>query len=188
VPTEFTYKLMPELPAPPDWLLNQIDYNAQPEVNNIGAMGRRVLTDWDGYAGPATKNIRRAFVDEYDTWIRENITKDFQNCSLMYCRNYNDAPSTGAHTDYTRDYILMYNVQTGGPDAELVFWQEEGKPLIRERGCEIGTKANLKKIDGIVGPAGVWYLANGRILHSTEKVIDLRLNFQISFDTSTPWT
>lgn len=183
---QFTYRLMPHLPHPPQWLIDQIDFDAEPEVNDIGAMGHRTLTKWKGYTGVATKNIRRVFTEDYHTWIKENITADYMNASLMYCRGSPARPSTGAHTDFTRDYLLLYNVLTGGPNATLTFWQEKGKPLIRERSLEVGDYENLEMIDSVVGPANTWYLVNTRILHSTENVDSLRLNLQVSFDTTLP--
>lgn len=181
-----TYKLMPHLPHPPQWLIDQIDFDIEPEVNNIGAMGHRELTNWKGYTGIATKNIRRVFNTEYLLWVKENITSDFLNASLMYCRGSPDRPSTGAHTDFTRDYILLFNVLTGGQNATLCFWKEKDMPLLRERSLEVGDFEKLELVDSVVGPENCWYLINARILHSTENVDSLRLNFQISFDTEVP--
>jgi hypothetical protein len=186
MPAEWTYRLMPNLPPPPQWLIDQIDLSVIPEINNIGSMGRRKLVNWNGVTGEATRNIRRAFINEYDEWIKKNITTEYMNSSLMYCPGDPDRPSTGAHTDFTRDFILMYNVFTGGPDAKLCFWKEKDQPVIRDRAVEIGEFNKLELIDSVTGPENMWYLANGRILHSTENLTSLRLNFQISFDTIVP--
>ena len=190
---QLTYKLLPHLPHPPQDLIDLIDFDLKPEVNNVSTMGRRELIDWNGYTGPAYRNMRRIeqpFQTAFDIWIKENITTDYQNSSLMYCHGTGfaeGANSTGAHADFTRDYVLMYNLRTGGDDAELCFWQEEGTELIRERAAECGDYQKLKLIDSIKGPAAnVWYLTGTRILHSTENVKGLRLNLQISFDNSIP--
>jgi hypothetical protein len=148
--------------------------------------------DWKGYTGPALRNMRRAeepFQSAFDKWIKENITTDYQNSSLMYCHGSGFAegsPSTGAHTDFTRDYVLMYNMRIGGENAELTFYKEKGKELIRERGSECGSTNLLEIIDSVKGPANTWYLINARVLHSVEKVDGLRLNLQISFDRELP--
>ena len=188
----FTYKLLPHLPHPPQELIDLVDFDLKPEENNISTMGKRELIDWRGYTGPAYRNMRRVeepFQSAFDSWIKENITTDYQNSSLMYCHGTGfaeGANSTGAHADFTRDYVLMYNLRTGGDDAELCFWQEEGKELIRERATQIGDYKTLKLVDSILGPANVWYLTDTRVLHSTENVKGLRLNLQISFDTELP--
>lgn len=182
---QFTYHLMPHLPRPPKSLIDQIDFTCRPVVNDIGGMGKRTLTNWNGaYNGDATRNVRRLFNEEYLQWIKDNITSDFQNASLMYCWGCPEIPSTGAHTDFTRDYALLYNLAAGGPDATLCFWKEKNHPVVRDRCVANGYFDSLELIDSIKGPENIWYLTNTRILHSTENVVGLRLNLQISFDTT----
>jgi len=183
-----TYQLMPHLPPPPQYLINQVDFTHRPVVHNIGSMGYRTLTNWNGtYTGDATRNVRRKFPnDEFLLWIKDNITTDPGSSSLMYCWGSPDIPSTGPHTDYIRDYLLLYNLSTGGPDATLCFWKEKDHALVRDRGTAVDRFDNLELVDSVKGPANVWYLINTRILHSTENVVGLRLNFQISFDTTVP--
>ena len=186
---QFTYKLLHNLPRPPKSLISLVDFDMRPEINNIATMGRRELIDWKGYNGPALRNTRRIeqpFQNDFDQWIKENITKDYQNSSLMYCPENNNSPSTGAHTDFTRDYVLMYNLNTGGEDAELCFYQEKNQPLVRDRGTQAGEYKNLELIDSVKGPKDSWYLINARILHSVENIKKLRLNLQISFDNILP--
>jgi len=189
---QFTYKLLNNLPHPPKELIDLINFDLKPETNNTSTMGKRELINWKGYNGPALRNMRRVeqpFQSAFDSWIKENITTDYQNSSLMYCHGSGFAegsPSTGAHTDFTRDYVLMYNVRTGGEEAELAFWKEKGQELIRERATQRGDYASLELVDSVKGPANIWYLTNTRILHSTENVKNLRLNLQISFDKTIP--
>lgn len=189
---QFTYKLLHHLPHPSQELIDLIDFKLQPEQNNISTMGKRELINWRGYTGPALRNMRRVeepFQSAFDAWIKENITTQYQNSSLMYCHGSgfaNGATSTGAHADFTRDYVLMYNVRHGGEDAELAFWQEKGQELIRERATQCGNYEALELVDSVKGPSNVWYLTNTRVLHSTENVSELRLNLQISFDTDIP--
>lgn len=187
MPSNWTYKLLPDLPHPPDWLLDSVDCTLRPEVNDIGGIGKRILKNWRGYSGIPARNVRRKFSDEYINWIKENITPDFADASLMYCPGDHEKTSCGAHTDGTRDYVLIYNILPGGPDAGLCFWQEHGQPLIRDRYTEVGDFNQLTLVDQVKGPYNVWYLVNGRILHSSEHLSSLRLNFQVSFNTSNPW-
>ena len=189
---QFTYKLLHNLPHPSRELIDLINFDLKPEANNTSTMGKRELINWKGYNGPALRNMRRVeepFQSAFDKWIKENITTDYQNSSLMYCHGSGFAegsPSTGAHTDFTRDYVLMYNVRTGGEEAELAFWKEKGQELIRERDTQCGDYESLELVDSVKGPANIWYLTNTRILHSTENVKNLRLNLQISFDRTIP--
>jgi len=83
---------------------------------------------------------------------------------------------------------LLYNLRTGGPNAELCFWQQEGYPLVRDRAVEIENPNGIKLVKSVKGPENCWYLINTRILHSTEKLSELRCNLQVAFQHTTPWT
>ena len=189
---EFTYKLMHNLPHPPKDLIDLIDFDLKPDTNNFSMMAKRELVNWRGYTGPALRNMRRneqPFQSAFDTWIKENITTEYQNSSLMYCHGSGFAEgsrSTGAHTDFTRDYVLLYNLRVGGDQAELAFWKEKGHDLVRERATQCCDFRTLELVDSVKGPSDVWYLVNTRILHSTENLDQLRLNLQISFDREIP--
>ena len=182
----FTYKLLPNLPHPPQWLIDQVDFDLRPTTNNVGEIAQRSLTNWNGYTGFGISNTLRTFTDDYTIWVQKNITDNFSRCMLNYVCGSPAVSSTGAHTDRTRDYVIMYNLRTGGPDARLVFWQEKNQPVIRDRRIGVGEFENLIEIDSIKGPENSWYLVNTRVLHSTENIIDLRLNLQIDFDDRFP--
>jgi len=182
----FHYKLLPHLPLPPQWIIDQVDFNLQPSINNIGERGTRTLTNWRGYTGPAIINTLRRFSDDYTTWIKENITDNFHSCMVNYALGSPEMQYSGAHTDFTRDYLLLYNLRTGGPDAKVLFWQEKDQPLIRDRRTEVGTLDNLVEIDRVGGPENTWYLINTRILHGAENITEPRINLQISFDDRLP--
>jgi hypothetical protein len=183
---DFIYQELPGIPHPPEWLINLIDFDLIPDSNNIGNRGQRYLEDWQGFTGRATTNTLRQVDSRYTQWIADNLTTQFQDGMVNYCCGTPDRTSTGAHTDFTRDWLLLYNLRTGGANAKLCFWQEQGHSLIRDRKTEVGKYSNLKLIKEITGPSNVWYLINTRILHSTENVTELRLNLQVAFDNRFP--
>lgn len=131
----------------------------------------------------SNNNVRRHFNPEFTEWIRENITKEFQfsNSGVMFF----DEPQL-PHTDVTRDFVLLYNIETGGRDSDVCFWKEKGYPLYRERMLAVERDSQLELIDRIRGPFDCWYLMNTRIIHSVENVSALRINLQISFDREVP--
>ena len=193
---DFTYLLLPQLPLPPQQLIDLIDREDNPLDHNISQVCIRVLDDWDGQSGAALRNVGRSdepFQSEFVAWFKQNIAPTFQNTRVTYTHggNWTEAPftnvvSTGAHCDMTRDYVLAYAVDTGGDEAELVFWQEDGHTTYRERGVMMSSTRTLKRIDSVKGPSGCWYLINGRVLHSTEKLLRKRITVQVSFDTELP--
>lgn len=131
----------------------------------------------------SNKNVRQHFNDDFIHWIKRNITSEFQsgNSGVMYF----DEPQL-PHTDVTRDFVLLYNLETGGQDSQLCFWQEKGQKLLRERMVTVARGPSLQLVDSIKGPFDCWYIVNSRIIHSVEQVSGLRLNLQISFDTEIP--
>ena len=77
------------------------------------------------------------------------------------------------------EFILLYNIDTGGPEAATTLWQQQNFPLHRDPGLSIENTSDLTKVCEVVGPTG-WYLINARILHSVENVTAPRINIQIS--------
>lgn len=128
-------------------------------------------------------NVRQHFNVDFIQWIKQNITSEFQsaNSGVMFF----DEPQL-PHTDVTRDFVLLYNLETGGGASELCFWQEEGHNICRERMIAIKKGPDLRLLDRVKGPFDCWYIVNSRIIHSVENTIGLRLNLQISFDTEIP--
>ncbi|WP_353484125.1 hypothetical protein [Haliscomenobacter sp.] len=194
--SDFTYLLLPQLPTLPQELVDLIDRNADPLDHNISQVCIRVLDDWNGQYGSALRNVGRydePFQSEFVKWFKENIASTFLNTRVTYTHggNWADDPfskviSTGAHCDITRDYVLAYAVDTGGDDAELVFWKEDDHDVYRERGVMMSSTRSLQKIDSVKVPAGSWYLINSRVLHSTENLSRKRITVQASFDTQLP--
>lgn len=191
---QWTLKILPHLPHPPALLVKKIDDSFRPAQENFTAesesfLGIQKSEDWKNQAYKwiqpmaSNKNKRCHFDPDFLLWIRENITKDFQesNSGVMFF----DEPQL-PHTDLTRDYVLLYNLRPGGNKAKLCFWQEAGEELYRERMVTSSRGEHLKLIDSIEGPFNCWYLMNTRILHSVENVDGLRLNLQISFDKNIP--
>ena len=131
----------------------------------------------------SNNNVRRHFDPVCLDWIRQNIVSDFtdKNSGVMFF----DQPQL-PHTDSTRDFVLLYNVETGGEETELCFWQENGFPLFRDRMTTAARGENLKKILTLNGPSDKWYLMNTLVLHSVQNMTGLRINLQISFDKNVP--
>lgn len=177
----WTYIALPQLPGPPQWLLDKIDLGLTPAVNNTGYLQTEPLTDWNGYSGPAALNVRIQFCNEYITWLHENITTEFENASLNYVTGPPAVKTTAPHRDYTRDYVLIYNVDPGGDDVKLEFWQQHGHDVVREPGAACGQRSKLTLIDSVTASNNCWYLTNATVLHSTDNLQRQRVNLQVSF-------
>lgn len=187
-------RLLTHLPPPPKELVDKIDRIYRPNLENFSSVNSEHLKidsadDWKNqeynWIKPmaSNTNVRHHFKQEYLEWIRNNITAEFDehNSGVMFFDT-----SQLPHTDTTRKFVLLYNVETGGPDASLVFWQENNRAIYRERGLAVDRGSHLKELERISGPKNCWYLMNTQVLHSVENVTERRLNLQISFQETYP--
>lgn len=117
---------------------------------------------------------------ELESWIQENICKEYNDVGVRYAYGSPESPTTGIHTDETRRYVLMYNLHNGG--GNLNFWQEWGHTVVRDRRVVIDNTEKVLRIDQFETPNNVWYLIDARILHSVENMTSTRINIQVSLD------
>jgi len=162
-------------------MLDQIDLGLDPATNNTGYLNPTPISNWRGYTGSAAVDVRIKFNDAYVQWVQDNITSEFSDVSLNYVTGTGTSFATVPHRDVTRDFVIGWNVDTGGPNAKLNFWQETGHPLVREPKSACGDLSKLTLIDSVLGPKDCWYLLNAQILHNTDYLERKRINLQISF-------
>jgi hypothetical protein len=115
-------------------------------------------------------------------WIYENII-DHSYGNLRITQSTTD-PNGGekhkiAHTDFTRDFVLIYLLESGGPDHRTVFYHEEGQSIVRERHTRVFDYENLKEIGSIKVPLRRWILMQTQILHAVENIPNHRVAFQL---------
>lgn len=178
-----TYQLLPQLPVPPQTILNSINFNLEnPDHADFGLYRRRNLTNWQGHNFSAAMNARIKFTDQFEQWVKLNIVSEYNDAGINYVDSNPDRHSTGAHCDQSRRFALIYNVRAGGPNAALCFWQEQGYPLIRISGSQCTDQSRLTLIDRVTGPTGHWYILDGHVLHSVEELSEQRINLQINLD------
>lgn len=187
------YQLLPHLPKPPQELVEKIDMVYRPNIDffdpySIDHLAVNRVEDWHdqeyNWIKPmaSNTNVRYRFNEEYTKWVKDNIIDTFEenNSGVMFFDN----PQL-PHTDTTREYVLLYNIKTGGPDARLCFYQEEGHPVLRERGLAV-PRDKLVLLDSIIGPVDCWYVLNTQIIHGIENITEKRVNLQVSFRDEVP--
>jgi hypothetical protein len=120
--------------------------------------------------------------EELTDWIRNNINDQFNDIGLRITDGDRTKSNSIAHTDLTRSYTLLYNLDNA--DGHINIWQEKGSPLIiNTPGYVVKDYRRLEMIEQIKTPNHVWYLLNSRILHSVENTTRSRINIQIGFDS-----
>ena len=111
------------------------------------------------------------------TWINQYIASDYSNLGF----NCHGPGTAIPHTDRTRNWTLMWLVDTGGDDVETVFWQEQGHPVVREPDCYPASYDNLIELYRTVIAPGQWVLLNSHVLHSIENMTSVRKSLQVGF-------
>jgi hypothetical protein len=106
----------------------------------------RALTNWKGQSFVAPRVQRGSLNADWEDWVRDNITDQYKDTGIGWTLGSPECPSIGAHADRTRQATLLYNIDPGGPNTELVFYQENGYPLIRTRGDHTLSDENLKPV------------------------------------------
>ena len=115
---------------------------------------------------------------ELDHWVRNNINLDIELVGVRYQYGTPDTPCHGAHTDATRDYALLYVVDNGG--GSLKFWQKSDCPIEHDTVQLVNDYTDLIELQTVSTPNGVWYLVNGRVIHSVENMTSTRITVQLN--------
>ena len=185
------FKILPDLPQPPEWMIERIDMRYRPGMDLFSPTDSEYVAidkaeDWQdqtyNWIKPmaSNQNLRYRFNAEDEAWMKENIASEFRedNSGVMFF-DHEQLP----HTDTTRKFVLLYNIETGGPNATLSFWQEAGHPINRERGLAVDRGDHMHLLVQVTGPDRCWYILDTQVLHSVEGVTKRRTNLQLSFET-----
>lgn len=169
----FLYKLL-DYPKVPSELLTQFVPGEK-----IGEYPSRLCSD-----GNTTFNTSAGvwfYADNaINSWVKANIDVDIDKVGVRYQYATDNMSRHGVHSDATRDYALIYVAEPGGSESELVFWQQEKQPLETESVVLISDYSSIKPFEVIKIPQGSWYIVNGRVLHSVEKITSTRVTLQVN--------
>ena len=147
----------------------------------------RVLTR-NGQQFASRLSPRFSMEEHMASWVTENINEEWAHVGVSASvrgdtlNNVGDYLVQGPHTDATRQYALLYLIESSNPDQDTVFWQQQGKALHRKR-CQ--TPLNLDEmteVDRVRIPMNTWVYFDTSILHSIENVQGTRIAIQIGFD------
>lgn len=180
------FKLLPNLPRIPDYILSQLDISSRPDDSSVLQLTQS--TDWKNQiyewirfpTGDASHRARKVFNQEIVKWMLENISDNFNTKNAGW--QYFDIQHI-PHTDITREWVLLYNLEVGGPDVDLVFYQEPGKQLVNERGVDFDDYNHLFEVMRVPSPpAHSWFMINSQVIHGIQNQQSTRINIQLSYD------
>lgn len=171
------YEFLPNLPALPPHLRQAVVENKEEFINYStfkDGVGRSVIRD--GQPVPSTSfRIRRGPADVID-WISQHITNRFVHIGTTE----SDPTKTicGPHIDLSRNYTIIYPINTGGENVATVFWRlkKTDDPMKKQYYLDYD---ELEEIDRVIIPQETWCVVHSKIIHSVENLEGARLTLQI---------
>lgn len=123
---------------------------------------------------------------QWEQWVRDNIAKEFVDTgvsvSIMPDPSLDESSEQKVHTDLTRNFALLYLVDSSNPDQVTSWYQEIGKPIHRSRSTWADNMNELTEIDSVCIPKESWVYIDTRVLHRVDNVLGQRVLIMVSFD------
>lgn len=132
------------------------------------------------------KDLQNVAFVQYDlpeyiiNWFKDNIVESGYTDIRISRSTMGDGKL--AHTDNTRDYVLIYMLESGGERPETIFYRQKKHPLLRERGVRVYDYNTVDIIDKIYIPPEQWIMLNTRILHGVIGLSNHRISYQIGLN------
>lgn len=183
----FTYRILNSLPSIPQHFIDQalekkkILYTDLPKDNLPNwYKDRRLVINGEEHN---TAHQQTADIDqEFANWVKTNIHPAGFDCQVSMTSE-KKGKYWGPHTDLTREFTLIYLLESGGPDAETVFYFEPGK-LIRRTGFQevCNDYSKLIVLERNKFPLYKWVIIDAMVLHGVENITEPRISFQVSIN------
>ncbi len=132
----------------------------------------REIKDIDGKVVRGRPNIKFPLSDNFNKWVRDNIctTHDGSYVNVAYQNNEGNGTTAPVHTDMSRDWVLIYLLETSNPDQYTKFWKENDKDVERPRSTFLNDWDNCTEIGEVCYEVGNWYLMKTTVLHSIHNI------------------
>jgi len=141
---------------------------------------KRIVTK-DGFQYDYAFNRSIDMGDTYKQWAIENMSPDAFDFRVVTTPK--GAPIKGPHVDHTRNYTLIYLLESGGEDHKTCFYKDIAKnSLIMPPGTFRDDMSQVQKIAEIQVPLRKWTLLNAHVLHGVENIPLGRVALQVSID------
>jgi hypothetical protein len=174
-----SYLKLLNLPRIPEELIAGID------PANPGKVMRFYRGDNYTIDGVEYNTVEHPFCEatpELESWLKENIYPEFNDVGVRFAYGSKDikkyGTSVGIHSDYSRRYVLQYNLQHA--DGMLTFWKEKNQPVMRTEHVSKVDYNNLEMVESVFLPNHQWAIFDTWVLHSVEELSGIRISVQVS--------
>jgi hypothetical protein len=172
----FYYKILNKLPPLPNKFISKLPNSFNNDV--LRDYPPRPYTIGDKTFDSVTQTHYQITHQPIIDWIGENITPNYNDIGFRHVDGSPARRVITPHTDKTRNYALIYTLETGG--GELVFWKEKNKPILRTDRFNLHEYDNLTELDRVYVPEKSWYILNTMVIHSVENMSSPRIQLQLS--------
>lgn len=207
-PASFTWLPLPDLPHPPEHFIQRA-YELQ-EKGRQGLLEDVILKSGyitkehrnrdivkNGRVQKAQHQVGFSMGEDWEQWVRENITDNFYDTSVRTTGSPDpdNATELGPHTDGTR-LRLFYLIERGSDETSTSFYVKPGWPMVVDHRAvqKDNTKSphvdnvdtDVVEIDRAFFPIRQWVLLNSWVLHGVNNIpgVFKRLNFQIAIPSN----
>ena len=171
-----TYAFYPDLPPLPDLPLQASTETFHQYLT--------ISCDRNGVPVPNTVCTRHTINPDMVEWTKQNVSQEFHAIGLN-CQGTDNGGVAIPHTDRTRNWTLMWIMDTGGVNVNTVYWQEQGFDVGREPGYYPKNYNSLIELENHVFEPNRWVLINAQVIHSVENLESIRKSIQIGFWNNT---
>ena len=149
----------------------------------------REIKDIDGKIYKGRPNIKFPLNNEFNDWVRANICAHHDGCvvNVVYQNAEGNGTTAPIHTDMSRDWVLIYLLESSNPDQYTKFWKENDKPVERPRSTFLNNWDNCVEIGEVCFEVGSWYLMKTTVLHSIHNIKGNRrgrISIQVKVDNN----
>jgi hypothetical protein len=170
------YELL-DLPQLPTNLVTAVMENTEEFINYTtykDGENRQILRN--GIPIPSTSFRIRKGPEDVIKWVEQNVTKNFVHVGTT--RSDPTKSICGPHLDLSRNYTVIYPIQTGGDNVATVFYRLKSNKNPNDQQYYLDYN-ELEEIDRVVIPLNTWCVVNSKCIHSVEGLAGERLTLQI---------
>jgi hypothetical protein len=173
------YAFVPELPAAPEWAIvqGQQKYFQEIDLVDFKQLDQIVIKKDNQHFNNATNHTTLLDKDVL-RWCHSNIGSEV--IDARYSCTKPGLAISGPHCDQTRNFTLIYLLETGGDDHCTVFFQEKHCDVLRVNGLRANDYSRLDEIARLQLPLNAWTILNARVLHGIENISQGRISLQLN--------
>ena len=169
---------------------NQESKFAPPPSSNLAS---KPYVEFDGKIVSGRQQPRFCIGDDWEQWVRDNITDQFTDTGVSTSvatndQNYDDSHAGTLHTDGVRKFCLFYILKKSNDDQWTRWYKPKNGPLISNLSVNgvAGQYLSLNQeefvlVDEICMPVNTWIYTDVRILHQAQNHQGQRIAIHVSF-------